>query len=235
MCGHFYFSEYSEEQKEAEEYVRIKKRFILPEKDEPIQSAEPPTEEKTAIDFDGLLAVNDETVGWIEIEGTPISYPVLQAEDNEKYLDYSFYEKRANAGAIFMDCENSAYPLDRNTILYGHHLKNSDEMFGSLLKYKDRDYLEGHSVIRFDTIHKSGEWRIFAVLHIDASGSFNYLRQRFSGEDDFNSFIDQVSAMSLVESDVVIEADNDILTLSTCDGSKFGKDGRLVVMAVREK
>ena len=51
-------------------------------------------------DFDQLLSINSEVVGWIRVEGTNINYPMVQAEDNEKYLRMTLEGKWNNAGSI---------------------------------------------------------------------------------------------------------------------------------------
>lgn len=190
-----------------------------------------------AADFDSLLAMNRETVGWLAIPGTEISYPVLQTVNNSKYLNTSFSGERSNAGAIFMDCGNSANPLDQNSIVYGHNMgRGRTDMFGALLEYKERAYYESHGSIQFDTIYRNyGWWKVFAVVSLDAKTSeFDYLRQKFSGAFEFESWLMQAKALSLYDTGVIIEPGDKILTLSTCDRS-VSKNGRLLVIAVLEE
>ena len=40
--------------------------------------------------FSKLLQENEDTVGWIHLPGSPINYPVVQAEDNDFYLRRNF-------------------------------------------------------------------------------------------------------------------------------------------------
>lgn len=190
-----------------------------------------------AADFDSLLAINPETAGWLAIPGTEISYPVLQTENNSKYLNTSFSGERSNAGAIFMDCGNSANPLDQNSIVYGHNMgRGRTDMFGELLEYKDRAYYKSHASIQFDTIYRNyGWWKIFAVINLDVKTSeFDYLKQNFSNVAEFDKWIARAKAQSLYETDVPVYSNDKILTLSTCDRS-VGKNGRLLVMAVLEE
>ena len=42
------------------------------------------------VDFNELLKKNPDTVGWIEVKGTNINYPIVQTTDNSYYLTHAF-------------------------------------------------------------------------------------------------------------------------------------------------
>ena len=86
-----------------------------------------------SVDFTNLLAKNKDTVAFINVEGTNINYPVVQADDNDYYLKHSFDGKKNQAGWVFADYRNSFTELDKNTILYGHG-RLDYTIFGSLKK-----------------------------------------------------------------------------------------------------
>ena len=83
------------------------------------------------VDFSLLKQENEDIVGWIYCEGTPISYPVVQSGDNQYYLHRLINGEYNIAGSIFMDYRNNAELEDNNTIIYGHNMKNNT-MFGYL-------------------------------------------------------------------------------------------------------
>jgi len=239
LCGFFFFREYHAAQREIAEYTEIQDSYTsgqsvpctVPESSEAI-----PATPGLSVDFSALLAVNRDTVGWLSIPGTGISYPVVQANDNDTYLHTSFYGKRSGAGAVFMDCKNSADPLDRNTIIYGHNMgRGRTDMFGSLLRYNDEKYYGAHRWIQFDTVHgQYGWWRVFAVLHLDAQATeFDYLRQDFRDGEEFKEWIAQARALSLYPADMPVPEGANILTLSTCNRARYGEHGRQVVLAVK--
>ena len=60
--------------------------------------AEPPR-----ADFGKLSQVNPQVIGWIFAAGGEISYPVVQGEDNEYYLNHLFKGEVNRSGCIFMD------------------------------------------------------------------------------------------------------------------------------------
>ena len=83
------------------------------------------------IDFLRLKENNNETVGWIVVDGTNINYPIVLGNDNEFYLTHDFNNDFSIGGWLFMDYRNSPLMEDRNTIIYGHNLFNKTA-FGAL-------------------------------------------------------------------------------------------------------
>ena len=73
----------------------------------------------------------------------PISYPIVQGEDDVYYLTHTFNNTENSAGSIFMETLNSADFSDVHTILYGHNMKNGS-MFGTLMEYESPSYLVAH-------------------------------------------------------------------------------------------
>ena len=97
------------------------------------------------VDFDELLSINPDTIAWIRFdEPSIINYPVVKSEDNEEYLTKTFAENDNKLGAIFMDMRNNSDFSDRNTIIYGHHLNVSPDMFSRLNLYEDEEFCREH-------------------------------------------------------------------------------------------
>jgi sortase B len=245
ICGFFFFKEYFTAQDEIAEYTRIQTTYATTYSPTALNNEHTPDPEQSetahlpyvVVDFDALLAENPNTVGWIAIPDTLVNYPVVQARDNQKYLKTSFSGARAGAGAIFMDCYNSADPLSHNTILYGHNMGSGrTDMFGTLLDYKDYEHYKAHPYIQFDTIYEQhGWWKIFAVIHLNTqTDNFDYLRLWFEDDAQAESWIKQAKSMSLYDTGVTARANDKILTLSTCDRSDgYGRNGRLIILAVK--
>lgn len=87
-------------------------------------------------DFESLIAINPEVVAWITMDGTNINHPVVQADDNFKYLDVDFYGDSYAGGTIFLDAGNSRELSDSYNIIHGHHMAGG-AMFGDLAKYRN--------------------------------------------------------------------------------------------------
>lgn len=103
-----------------------------------------------SVDFPSLLAQNPETVGWISIPSLGIDRPIVQAEDNSKYLSTAFDGTGSREGAVFADWECDPSLLGRHTVIYAHNLRDGC-MFGALetLCGGENDCLEELDVVLY--------------------------------------------------------------------------------------
>ncbi len=254
LCGYFYIRASSAAQEEISEYAAVQAEYttivrhdfldhkqVTSVEDADVTPATPVSSvilelPYVAADFAALSGVNPDTVGWIAIPDTNVSYPVVQAYDNRKYLDISFKGGRSDAGTPFADSNNNMRSLDANTIIYGHNMgAGRSDMFGELLSYKDRAFYEAHRYIQFDTVYeRHGWWKVVAVIEYDIrSKDFDYLYLWFDDDAAFMEWASSAVERSLHASDEEIAQNDRILTLSTCDRSKYGRNGRLLVMVVK--
>ena len=165
------------------------------------------------IDFDSLKAINSDFCAWILCPGTNINYPVVRGTDNEYYLDHLFNKGSNKAGAIFMDFRNDADFSDKNTIIYGHHMKNRS-MFWTLTNYKNQSFYNNNPTIRLVTENGNYEIQLFSAYV--ASTSDNAWRTVFKGEEDFMSWIQEAQDRSDFKSNAEVTYEDRIVTLSTC-------------------
>jgi sortase B len=109
-----------------------------------------------------------------------------------------------------------------------------DDMLSSLLLYKDYGYFLENRYIQFDTIYQNhGWWEVFAVIEYDArSNGFQYLQISFGDAESLMEWAETARGLSLHESGAEVAPQNKILTLSTCDRSRHGRYGRLLILAV---
>lgn len=182
------------------------------------------------IDFDNLISLNSDTIGWIRVWGTDINYPVVQTNDNSFYLTHSFDKSYNKAGWIFADYTNSNLKnnqLDENTVIYGHNRENRS-MFGTLsntLKKEWRDTGKNR-YINFSTRDESMLWEVFSTYTIDREGY--YIKTNFSSDEEYKEFIKTIKARSIYNFNTNVTTNDKILTLSTC--TNIGQ-GRTVVHA----
>lgn len=186
------------------------------------------TQGETRSQFDSLLQINSDIVGWLEIEGTNINYPILQAEDNEYYLERNYLKEEARAGSIYLDYRNNIEEFSRNNIIYGHRMKDGS-MFGQLKKFLDEDFFKNYSKILYDTLYESYELEVFAVYK--TTTDFDYIQTDFTSDEEYGQFLNLLKDKSVYKSSSPVGIEDTIITLSTCDYGVDRDEGRLVVHA----
>ena len=182
--------------------------------------------EKYTLDLAQLKEINPDIVAWIYIADTKISYPLLQCDNNDKYLKQTYNNIKSDFGSIFIDFRNSVDMSDRNSIIYGHNTKNGS-MFGSLKKYKDANYFKQHPKISIIYAEKTYEYEIFSVYTTLVSGPA-YVNN-FNNDDEFKSFISATRGLSVIDTGITPNIQDKIITLSTC--TSRSPDERFVVHA----
>ncbi|AWW25623.1 MULTISPECIES: class B sortase [unclassified Acetobacterium] len=186
------------------------------------------TEIADRIDFNALLALNPDTIGWVQIEGTPLEYPVVQTDNNDYYLSHNYLQEESFEGAVFRDylCNTTT---TRNHVLYGHYMSD-ESMFGSLWNYQDQAYLKLHPVIQFDQPGHPGDWEIFSIYITKAD--YDYRQPEFITDGEFIDYMNRLKARSLYDTGVTLDPDDEVLTLSTCiytfDDARFAVHARKV-------
>ena len=183
--------------------------------------------------FNKLLALNPETVGFLEIDDM-LSLPVVQREnDNEFYLSHSFEGDEAQEGALFMDGLNRLVPEDDCLIVYGHNMKNHT-MFGRLDLFSDVDYLRQHSVIHFDTLYENRSYVAFAAFSASMEqGNRRYfdVRQFIFDDVEFDKFVLKLQSRSRFKIPIDVRYGDRLLLLVTCDYTNA--EGRFI-LALRQ-
>ena len=117
--------------------------------------------------------VNREIVGWLQVPGTDINQPVVQATNNSKYLRLNYEGKYSFQGCYWVDYEckvGTRETQSRNTIIYGHNTAVSQDDpngldFAQLLRFTDEEFAASHPYIFFSTGEEDMVWEIFAVMY----------------------------------------------------------------------
>ena len=177
--------------------------------------------------------LNKKLVGWIKIDGTKVDNPVMQTSNNDYYLDHNFDQEEDKNGSIFLDKDCSIWPRSQNLLIYGHNMK-SGKMFGTLKNYKDESFYKDHPIIQFDTIYEKGTYEIMyvfsEVVHEEAEVTFKYYQFiNANSADEYNSYMKDMSEMSLYDTGVTSVYGDALITLSTCDYTQGAE--RFVIVA----
>lgn len=202
LAGVNIYSELRQQREEKEDFAavsQIAEPTVTTAQTESEQ-AEPTEEPAAERNIPALIAANTDCIGWLSIDGTNISYPIMHTpHDPQKYLRRNFYGKYSQSGVPFLDgrCDIQS----TNMIIYGHNMRNGT-MFSELKKYVNRDFLNAHRTVKFETADGVQTFTVAEVLKTNTSDAW-YDRIAFE--------------------------DGRQLILSTCYGS--GKDGRLLIIA----
>ena len=194
------------------------------------------TEQKTErmLQLEELQKENSEIIGWLEIEGTNINYPVLQGKDNEFYMKNNYKKEKSKNGSIFLDKSYNWDIPSSNLLLYGHNNKNGT-MFQELLKYKKEDFYKEHTKIKFTTNKEDSVYEIMSVFYsrVYYKNEKNVFRYYYfvnaENEQEYNDFVNNAKKASIYDTGITAEYGEQLLTLSTC--SYHTEDGRFVVVA----
>lgn len=148
LAGANIYSELKERQKEKKDFAAVSQ--IAEPTVTTAQTESEPTERPAAErNIQALITENADCIGWLSIDGTNISYPIMHTpSDPQKYLRRNFYGKYSQSGVPFLDgrCDLQS----TNLIIYGHNMKNGT-MFSDLKRYVGRDFLNAHRTVKFET------------------------------------------------------------------------------------
>lgn len=198
------------------------------------------TEEKTErmLQLEELQKENPEIIGYLEIQGTNISYPVLQTTNNDFYMKKNYKKEYSKDGSIFLDKDYNWEIPSSNLLIYGHNNKNG-QMFCDLLNYKDESYYEEHPTIKFTTNKEEAEYEIIAVFlsRVYYKKEKNVFRYYYfinaENEEEYNSFVENCKKESLYDTGKTAKYGDQLITLSTC--SYHVEDGRFAVVGRKIK
>ena len=202
----------------------------LPAATEAVLLAEPyPNLPLLDIDFDALMAMNSDVVGWLYgMENGWVNLPVVQTNNNSTYSHRLLDGTWNYAGTLFVDYRNHMLE-DDITYIYGHHMKN-DTMFGRLDEYYDQAVYDADPVFRFYTPDAVYDFLIVAAVPTDTGEK---LYMNFEGEEEFNEQMGIYLSRCPIQTNVDIAYGDKLVFLYTCawhvDNGRF----LLICKAVR--
>ena len=198
------------------------------------------------------LAENPDTAGWISVGGTLIDNIVVQAEDNNYYLDRNFYGEKSQPGTIYADfrCKVNTYSNKQsdNIILYGHNQADGS-MFGTLNRYKVKsgytknfDFYLKNPTFTFSNLYEEYTYKIVAAFIIEVEPRHtrdgvifdyhNFVKFTSEGPYTYENFINGIMERTAINTGVDVQEGDKFMTLSTCSNefepSRFVVIGRRV-------
>lgn len=182
------------------------------------------------VDWDALLELNADTVGWVYVPNSPINYPIVQAEDNSYYLTRDFSEEEgwlANYGAIFLDYSNDPEFGDAASFVYGHHM-NDGSMFAYVGDMDEQAEFDNARDVYILTPKQNYKLRSFSLVHCNATEEI--VETTFESPEAMESYVDDMKGRSKFDAGQVSPSDemDKLFALATCD-STFNSSGRNVL------
>lgn len=201
--------------------------------------------------MESFLNENGHTAGWITVPNTNVNNVVVQAEDNEYYLDKNYYGQKSKAGTVYADfrCIVNDYNNKQsdNIILYGHNQADGS-MFGTLKKYKlthqntrNFQFYLDNPTFTFSNLYEEYTYKIIAIFIIEVEeyqnpngiifDYHNYIKF-VPNARSFDSFKENILSRTEIDTGVDFEQGDKFVTLSTCSNefepSRFVVIGRRV-------
>ena len=178
------------------------------------------------VDFKELKEINPHTKAWLQVNGTNINYPVVQAYNNEYYLYHAFDRSKNNGGWVFLDYRNRLEYNEKNTIIYAHS-RVDKSMFGSLKNILTSSWIKNtdNYIVKLSTEYENTLWQVFSVYRIPTTS--DYLKINFNSDNEYSNFINLIKDRSQYNFNTSVQVSDRILTLSTC----YNNDDKVVLHA----
>lgn len=196
-----------------------------------------------SVDWDALLAVNPDTVGWVYIPGTVVNYPIVQTDNNELYLKTDFQGETnwfVSFGSIFLDASNASDFSDQNSVIYGHNMNDGaifggeGSMFSAIASMDDPDAFNATRTVYVLTPQGNYRLRSFSLVHTQATDPI--VQTSFATAADLEAYVQDKMDRTVQQPEGVLPAAADIkqvFTFSTCDN--LPSDGRYVLFCYVEE
>ncbi|MCI6264303.1 class B sortase [Collinsella sp. HCP28S3_F2] len=211
----------------SDSYAKIEKQYVSDKDGSGIP----------VVDFDALAQTNPEIVGWIYVPDTTINYPVVQANNNSKYLNTLFDGTSNASGAIFLDCDDTAPGMvDQQTTIYGHHM-NDGSMFNIISDTTDQAKFDSIEYVYYITRDGTYKLRPLATKVVEDT----YAKARatnFEGDDGLTNYLSEMlDGASAVANDATDRAASatKVVTLVTCRSLSFSNTRAVMVLTPVEE
>lgn len=168
---------------------------------------------------------NNDFIGWIQVDGTDIDYPVMQTPGStDYYLSHDFDKQESETGIPHL-AESIRVETSHNLIIFGGYGKNG-EMFGALENFKNESFYDEYRLLSFNTFDERNVYEIFSVIETDNTFTHAMLASN-NGEIPFLEFVEKCRDLSLYDTGVLLNYGDRLITLMAIDA--IGSTGFVVV------
>ena len=177
-----------------------------------------------SVDWDELKEINEDIIGWVYFTGLPqISYPVLQADDNEYYVHrtYDLSSDTSKAGCIFMDYRMADDFSSPYSIIYGHNVRDGS-MLSDLARLKDQTLYDEEPYFWILTPEGNYRYQIFSIFQCHRAA--DVFQRSFDGwGEDFFKWQSELKLRNSMQGDVKLREDGHVIAFSTCVPNSFDR------------
>lgn len=164
--------------------------------------------------FEELQKINPDVFGWIRINDTNVNYPLLQAEDDDTYMNTDAEGNYSLSGSIFLHCANAPDFSDFNNLIYGHHMEKH-KMFGDVGLFTEKKYFDEHPYGNLFFDGKDHGIEFYALLQADA-----YNERLFSvcpeTSEAKQEYLQEITDNALHKRNLDITEEDHLVLLITC-------------------
>lgn len=189
-----------------------------------------------SIDWDYWLSVNPDIIGWINVPGTAIDYPIAQGNSGDPgyYLNHDASKRWDYHGAPYLtwECAEGGLLHSPNALVFGHHLQDGT-MFSKLSGFIDVSYLNEHTPIQIQTPTEKANLTVLAVDRVNANRET--VRIEFDTASDHATWLASVTAASdsnLISEGFDFGSVENVVTLCTCSYSTWGNERTLLYCTI---
>ena len=177
---------------------------------------------------------NSDMIGWVQVEGTNINYPVMRGDI---YIYRNFSGEYSASGSLFVEEDWSEE--DVCTLVYGHNMWMYGTMFNPLHRFAEPDFFRRNRVIKFYTIEEDGESaekRTYEILFCIRTrvDEWSYAGCRYMcTSEELAAFAEECRnrAIQTWETGKDEEGEcGELIVLSTCSYHVRGGKGRLLLV-----
>lgn len=187
-------------------------------------------ENKFTIDWNYLMSQNPDTKMWLKMpDEINISRVVVKTDNNEYYLTHGFVND-GSYGTTFASYLNVGDIIsDQTTVLYDHMWYGEENKgFSNLTRLKNQDVFNRNQTFDIYTPEHKFTFKIFSVSIQPANGTLASYFSAFT-QEEFDDYINQAKADSLVSTDYFPKYGDRLVTLYTC--TEYDSYDRLIVNA----
>ena len=174
----------------------------------------PPT-----VDWKALKAVNPDVVGWIQVPGTVVNYPVFQSAHNEYYLHHAPDRTATLGGSVFLDFEcKKPGMVDRQSIVYGHHMRNGSQ-FKQIADMDNQESFDGITTVWYVTENATYELAPLFVYYT-TDGDLDVRQFTFDSTKAYREYLTSYYKKAVTQrkdAQEAVKVVDHLFTLSTCN------------------